>query len=390
MNPISFAGKSSITVAMLGGAGTVKELVSGTAPHLTATGHLVYAQNGTLMAVPFNSKLLELAGAPSQVLDGILESRSGAAQYSLSANGTLVYIPGGMQSSTSRLVWVDRQGTEQPLGAAVRGYYFPRLSPPDGRRIAVAIGEATSDVYLYDIARDALSRFTSGSTDANPIWSPDGKRLAFQSERAGSRNLFSQSADGSGTAERLTTDVLSVSGSWSPDGQRIAFQELDPETGNDIWTVGLADRMAQPFLKTPANEAAPQFSPDGQWIAYVSDETGRWEVYVRPYPGPGAKYPVSTEGGTEPVWNPAGHELFYRTGNRMMSVDVSFTPGFSAAKPKKLFEGPWLPTPLTVANYDVSRDGKRFLMLKAAEPDNTARHIVVVQNWFEVLKKRNK
>ena len=389
-NPISFAGKSSITVATPGGVGTARELMPGTAPRLTTRGDLVYAQNGTLMVVPFNSKRLELAGTPSQALDGILETFSGAAQYSLSANGTLVYIPGGIQNSTSRLVWVDRQGAEQPLGAAVRGFYFPRLSPPDGRRIAVAVGEATSDVYLYDIARDALSRFTSGSTDANPFWSPDGKRLGFQSDEAGARNLFSQSSDGSGIAERLTTDILSVAGSWSPDGQRIAFQELTPETGNDIWTVGLADRVAKPFLKTPANEAAPQFSPDGHWMAYVSDETGRWEVYVRPFPGPGARYPISTEGGTEPMWNPAGHELFYRTGNRMMAVDVSFASGFSAGKPKKLFEGPWLPTPLTVANYDVSRDGKRFLMLKAAEPDNPARHIVVVQNWLEVLKKRNK
>jgi serine/threonine-protein kinase len=125
-------------------------------------------------------------------------------------------------------------------------------------------------------------------------------------------------------------------------------------------------------------------------MAYASDESGRWEVYVRPYPGPGAKYPISTEGGTEPVWSPSGHELFYRTGNRMMVVDVSFESGFSAGKPQVLFEGPWLPTPLTSANYDVSRDGKRFLMLKPAEHDNGARQIVVVQNWFEVLRKRNK
>ena len=389
--PLSFANKSSIAVAALGGAVTAKELIpGGTAPRFTATGDLVYAQNGILMAVPFNSKRLELAGSPSPVLEGIQESRSGAAQYGLSASGTLVYVPGGMQGSTSRLVWVDRQGTEQPLAAPARGYYFPRLSP-DGRRILVAIAEAASDIYLYDIAREALSRATTGSTDANPIWSPDGKRLAFQSDRAGPTNVFWQSADGSGAVERLTTsEFLNIAGSWSPDGHRIAFQELSPETGNDIWTVGLADRKAQPFLKTPANEAAPRFSPDGQWMAYASDESGRWEVYVRPYPGPGAKYPVSTEGGTEPVWNPAGRELFYRTGNRMMAVDVSFVSGFSAGKPKVLFEGPWLPTPLTASNYDVSRDGKRFLMLKAAEPENGARQIVVVQNWFEVLKKRNK
>ena len=146
-NPLSFANKSSIAAAALGGAGTAKELIpGGTAPRLTATGDLVYAQNGILMAVPFNSKRLELAGSPSPVLEGVQESRSGAAQYGLSASGTLVYIPGGMQGSMSRLVWVDRQGKEQPLAAAARGYYFPRLSPPDGRRIAVAIAEASSDI----------------------------------------------------------------------------------------------------------------------------------------------------------------------------------------------------------------------------------------------------
>ncbi|MBZ5622037.1 MAG: protein kinase [Acidobacteriia bacterium] len=390
-NPLSFVSKSSIATAAFGGAGTAKELISGgTAPRLTATGDLVYAQSGILMAVPFNSRRLELAGSPSPVLEGIQESRSGAAQYSLSASGTLVYVPGGLQSSMSRLVWVDRQGNEQPLAAPARGYYFPRLSP-DGRRIAVGIIEASSDIWLYDIERDALSRATSGSTDLNPIWSPDGNRLAFFSDRAGAQNIFWQPADGSRAAERLTTSqFINVTGAWSPDGQRIAFMENNAETGNDIWTVGLEDRKAQPFLKTPANETAPRFSPDGQWIAYASDEAGRWDIYVRPYPGPGARYPISTEGGMEPVWNPAGRELFYRTGNRMMAVDVSFASGFSAGKPRVLLEGPWLPTPLTTANYDVSRDGKRFLMLKSAAQDNGARQIVVVQNWFEVLKKRNR
>jgi serine/threonine-protein kinase len=313
---ISFANKSSIAVAALGGAVTVKELIpGGTAPRLTATGDLVYAQNGMLMAVPFNSKRLELAGSPSPVLEGIQESRSGAAQYGFSANGTLVYVPGRMQGSTASLVWVDRQGTEQPLAAAARGYYFPRLSPPDGRRVVVAIADATSNVYLYDIARESLSRATTGSTDGNPIWSPDGKRIAFNSDRAGPLNLFLQPADGSGAVERLTTsEFVNIPGSWSPNGERIAFQQLSPETANDIWTVGLADRKLQPFLKTPANEGAPRFSPDGEWIAYTSDESGRSEVYVRPFPGPGARYPISTEGGTEPVWNPARRELFYRTG----------------------------------------------------------------------------
>jgi len=152
--------------------------------------------------------------------------------------------------------------------------------------------------------------------------------------------------------------------------------------------VGLGDRKERPFLETQYNETAPRFSPDGHWLAYASDESGRWEVYVQPYPRLGGKWQVSTEGGTEPAWNPTGRELFYRAGTRMMAVPVTFQPEFSAGKPVALFEGPWLPTPRTTPNYDVSRDGQRFLMLKSADEDQGAQQIVVVQNWLEELKQR--
>jgi Tol biopolymer transport system component len=234
-----------------------------------------------------------------------------------------------------------------------------------------------------------MSRATFGKLNLNPIWSPDGKRIAFSSDQEGPTSLFRQPADGSGTAERLTTSpYINVAGSWSPDGQTIAFMEVNPSTGNDIWTVGVGDRKARPFLKTQYDETSPDFSPDGHWLAYVSNESGQWEVYVQPYPGPGGKWQISTGGGTEPVWNPAGRELFYRAGNRMMAVAVTLQPGFSAAKPQVLFEGPWLPTPLTLPNYDVSPDGRRFLMLKAVDEDQDTHQIVVVQNWLEELKQR--
>ncbi len=386
----AFASTSSIEAATLDGAGAEKTLiVGGSAPRFTATGDLIYVLNGTLMAVPFNSRRLELAGSPAPVLEGVRESMLGAAQYSLSSNGTLVYVPGGLEGSSSRPVWVDRQGKEQPIPAPARLYSFPRLSP-DGRRIALTISQAETHVWLYDMALDALTRATFGGTvNANPIWSPDGKRLAFYSDRQGPANLFAQSADGSGAAERLTTSrVINVASSWSPDGQTIAYMEVAFDTGLDIWTVGPGDRKAQPFLKTAANETAPRFSPDGHWLAYVSDESGRFEVYVQPYPGPGGKWQISTEGGTEPVWNLAGGELFYRAGNRMMSVAVTLQPGVSQGKPVVLFEGPWLASPQTLPNYDVSRDGRRFLMLKAADEDQGVRQIVVVQNWLEELKRR--
>ena len=384
----TFGNRASIAVAALGGTGEEKDLIAGTMPHLTATGDLIYAWNATLMAVPFNSKRLELAGSSSPVLEGVRQSLLGAAQYSLSTSGTLVYIAGAMHSTSSRLVWVDRAGKEQLLPAPAHGYAFPRLSP-DGRRITSTISETDTQAWVYDIARDGMSRATFARLSINPIWSPDGKRIAFSSDQEGPTNLFRQPADGSGTAERLTTrPYINVAGSWSPDGQTIAFMEVNPLTGSDIWTVGVGDRKARPFLKTQYDETSPDFSPDGHWLAYVSNESGQWEVYVQPYPGPGGKWQISTEGGTEPVWNPAGRELFYRAGNRMMAVAVTLQPGFSAAKPQVLFEGPWLPTPLTLPNYDVSPDGRRFLMLKAVDEDQDTHQIVVVQNWLEELKQR--
>lgn len=341
------------------------------------------------MAVPFNSSRLELAGTPAPVLEGVRESTLGAAQYSLSETGTLVYVPGGFQHYQSRMIWVDRAGKETPIAAPAHSYSFPRISK-DGRRVAVTIADNDTQVWLYDLTRDALSRATSGGTiSANPAWSADSKRFAFYSDRAGPPNLFAQAADGSGSAERLTRGpFISVASSWSPNGQTIAYIEPNPETGLDIWTVGVADQKPRPFLKTQYNETSPKFSPDGHWLAYASDESGRFEIYVQPFPGPGGKWQISTEGGTEPAWNPAGRELFYRVGNRIMATAITLQPEISAGKPAMLFEGPWLPSPLSLPNYDVSPDGRRFLMLKAVDEDQDTHQIVVVQNWLEELKQR--
>ena len=177
--------------------------------------------------------------------------------------------------------------------------------------------------------------------------------------------------------------------SWSPDGQTLAFIEINPTTGYDIWMLRMSDRKAQPFLRTQFNESAPRFSPDGHWLAYISDESGRYEIYVQPYPGPGGKSQVSTEGGTEPVWNRNGRELFYRNGDKMMAVDIATQPSFVAGKPHLLFEGQYQPAPATLPNYDVSPDGQRFLMLKPNEQGLAApTQINVVLNWFEELKQK--
>jgi serine/threonine protein kinase/Tol biopolymer transport system component len=383
------------------GSGERRNLIQvGTNPRYAASGHLVYAQGGSLMAVPFDPKGLAVTGTAVSMVEGVLQSPvSGAAQYSFSTTGSLVYVPGAVQSNQSKLVWVSRNGAEQPLPAPARVYRGPRVSP-EGRRIAVTIQEQESQIWLYDLSRETLTRLTfGGNVNNNPSWTPDGKRIAFESSKEGPLNIFWQFADGTGGLERLTTSEYNqVPHSWSPDGQLLAFIEITPATGYDIWMLRVGDasspgsgqvRKAQPFLRTRFDEAVPRFSPDGRWLAYVSNESGHNEIYVQPYPGPGGKWQISTEGGREPVWNRNGRELFYRSGDKMMAVEITAQPSFIVGKPRMLFEGRYRPTPATSPNYDVSPDGQRFLMLKPVEQaQSTPTQINVVLNWFEELKRR--
>jgi eukaryotic-like serine/threonine-protein kinase len=389
------------------GTGERRNLIQGgTQPRYAPSGHLVYAQRGNLMAVPFDPLRFTVTGTAVPVVEGVLQSpANGDAQYSVSVTGSLVYVPGRLQGAQSSLVWVSRNGAEQPVAAPARAYLNPRLSP-DGRRVAVGITDQEAQVWLYDLSRETLTRFTfEGNSNTYPAWTPDGKRIVFQSNKQGAPNLFWQLADGSGGLERLTTsEDTQTANSWSPDGQ-LAFIEIDPNTGWDIWVLRMGGpsagsgevpspgsgqgRKAQPFLQTRFNESAPQFSPDGRWLAYASDESGRFEIYVQPYPGPGGKWQVSTEGGNEPVWNRNGREMFYRSGDKMMAVEIATQPSFAAGKPKMLFAGQYVPTPVTFPNYDVSPDGQRFLMLKSSEQTQAApTQINVVLNWFEELKQK--
>jgi serine/threonine protein kinase/Tol biopolymer transport system component len=368
--------------------GTRRNLIQGaTHPHYAPSGQLVYAQGGSLMAVPFDLQRLALIGAAVPVVEDVLQSTSsGAAQYCFSATGSLVYVAGAVQATEQlRPVWVSRNGREQALPAPVHEYQMPRLSP-DGRRLAVAIGD---QVWLYDLSRGTLSRFTfEGDENRVPVWTPDGKRIAFSSNKEGQQNIFWQVADGSGGLERLTIGQDDQGPtSWSPNGQLLAFNDVNPNNRFEIWVLRIGDRKLQPFLRTSFNNRAARFSPDGRWLAYLSDESGRYEVYVQAYPGPGGKWQISTEGGTGPVWNPNGPELFYRSGNKMMKVDIATQPGFAPGTPQVLFEGGY-EADVPGANYDVSPDGQRFLMIKANEQQSAPTQINVVLNWFEELKQK--
>ncbi len=382
------AGSLNI-VSQLIEAGKRRDLAQGgSSPQYARSGHLLFAQGDTLMAVPFDPERLETRGSAVPVVEGVAHSGDGAAQYSVSNSGSLVYVSGGVTSVQRKLLWVSRNGTEQVLGAPAQTYGYPRLSP-DGRRVAL---ETEDQIWLYDLSRDTLTRFTfEGTNNQSPVWTPDGKRIAFYSNKGGPANIWWQLADGSGGLEQLTTTQYpQIPRSWSPDGKTLAFHENNPTTKKDIWVLRLSDRKAEPFLRTPFNEGGPVFSPDGHWIAYISDESGRPEIYVQPFPGPGGKWQISTEGGNEPAWNRNGRELFYRSGNKMMAVDVTTQPTFSAGKPKMLFEGQYVAVQpgLTGTAYDVSPDGQRFLMVKETEASISATQINVVLNWFEELKRR--
>ncbi|MEE8349995.1 MAG: hypothetical protein V3R94_10510, partial [Acidobacteriota bacterium] len=354
------------------------------------TGHLVYAQAGTLMAVAFDLERLEVMSGPIPILQGIMQTTGpvNSTQLTFSDSGTLVYVPADTSLGGGRtLVWVDRKGATEPLAAPPRGYATPRLSPV-GQRVAVSIdGEPDEDIWVYDIRRDALTRLTF-DTASFPLWTPDGTRITFQSSKSGPRDLFWKAADGTGAEEQLLAGEFPNSPhSWSPDGKVLAFTEVHPSTNADIWLLPLeGEGKAEVFLQTPFSETGAVFSPDGDWLAYRSSESGRNEIYVRPFPTTGAKWQISTEGGDEAVWARSGNELFYRSGNKMMAVDINAEPTFTHGTPQLLFEGEY-PSIGTRAAYDVTPDGRRFLMVRESEEASTVTQLNVVLNWFEELKR---
>jgi hypothetical protein len=372
-------------------------LASGTQAEYTRTGHLVYANAGTLMGVPFDRDRLEVTGDPVAVVDRVSSFGTGAADFSISRDGTLVYVPGSSAATgaTRSLVWVTRQGVEEPIDAPIRGYIAPRLSP-DVTRVALDVRDARQGgIWIWDLVRKTLTPLTFDNQGQStfPSWTRDSKRIIFSSSRAGGEmNLYWQPADGTGSAERLTTSTNRQFApfSVSPDGKSVPFVEINK--GNDIQLLSLdGDRHSEPLLQTPANEINAEISPDGHFIAYQSDESGLNQIYVRPFPNVNSgRWQVSTDGGSKPAW--AGRELFYLDrNNAMMVVPVQIVgTTFNAGNPTRLFEGRYFGSN-NVRTYDISSDGRRFLMVRqAASADGAAASsatLVVVLNWFEELKR---
>ncbi len=362
-------------------------LEGGTNPRYAASGHIVFARAGAILAAPFDLSRLEVTGSPVTLIEGIRIEEWGAAQFALSPEGTLVYVSGG-PAWIGNLTWVDHQGISKPLAAPAQAYGPISLSP-DGQRLAVTVVGATSDVWVYELTRGTFTRLTVEGSNYRPVWTPDGRRIVYQ--RSSGPNQFQivwQLADGSGVEEVLTTsDYPWWPASLSPNGKLLAFQQNDPDTGTDLSILPLeGDRQPYSWLKTKFNEWGAAFSRDGKWIAYTSDESGQYEVYVRPFPGSGGKRQISNAGGEEVIWSSDGRTLLYREGLKWMSVAVQTQPEFRAAAPRLMFEGPYLNVP--GVSYDVAPDGQRFIMLEESIKQPPTTHLNVVLNWFEELKRR--
>jgi Tol biopolymer transport system component len=359
-------------------------------------GHLVYAAAGTLWAVPFDLARLETRGTPVPVVPDVVTTNSGGVDAVVAGDGTLAYVSGsGVTGGQRTLVWVDRQGRETPIPAPPRPYLYPRLSP-DGTRIAAHATDQEFDIWVWDLGRMTLTRVTSDpGIDLYPVWTPDGHRLIFSSERAGTRNLYWETADGTGAVERLTDSPNQQNAAAvAPDGRRLIFTETAPKTGEDVMQVELdGTRRATPLVQSRFTERNGIVSPDGRWLAYEANDSGPLEIHVRPFPDVNSgHWQVSTNGGTRPLWARSGQELFYASPTgALMRVSVEHASSWAATAPTMLIKEGYFTNPggFLGRMYDVSPDGQRFLMIKAPGTDVGAAMpaLMVVQHWDEELKR---
>jgi serine/threonine-protein kinase len=391
-------GQAQIAVLDLRTRAQTVLIRGGSNARYVSSGHLVYAAAGRLHAVAFDLGRLALVGTPVMIQPEVLPMPTQTdTSWAVAADGTLVYASGDGPIVERSLVWVDRQGRETPIpGAPSRNYAFPRLSP-DGRRIAVYIPDQEIDIWLLDLVRPTFRRATLDPTvDIFPVWRDD-RQLLFSSNREGGVNLFAQAADGSGGVTRLTTSPnVHHANSISPDGTRLVFTETARTTAQDILELRLDGTGAvKPLVVTPASERNAEVSPDGRWLAYEANDSGRYDIYIRPYPdvSSGGPWQVTTDGGTRPLWSRNSQELFYLnlTGD-LMRAGVAPGKTWGPTTPTRLFEGRRYGATASQRGrtYDVSPDGSRFLMIKAvARQGQTAAtaSLVVVQNWAEDLKR---
>lgn len=356
----------------------------------TTSGHLVYVRGEKLWAAPFDLETRTLTGNAEPVLDDVhYERTDGYSNLVIAENGTLVYVPASVMGAPRELVSVDRTGQMTPLDFAPRIYGTPRLAP-NGRGLAMDIHtNQNTDVWLYDLQRGTGSRLTFfPASDFSPVWTPDGKSIYYCREEP-QFSIYRRAADGSGDPElALMENVDTVPTSVSPDGSRLVFTRSDVVTDSDIWILPLdGSGDAQPLVRTPFSESMGQVSPDGDWIAYVSNESGREEVYAMAFPTGRSRIQVSIEGGNEPQWSRAGDEIFFRHRSGVMTAPVdlqrSTESSLAVGRPAPLFTGPF-DTSWFGNSYTPTPDGQDLIMVHIP-PESLPRTVNVVLNWFSEL-----
>jgi len=386
-------------------SGERKELFEGNQGKYLPSGHIVYGVGNSLFAVRFDINTLKVIGGAVPVVEGVLQNGA-ILQFAVSDSGTLIYIPvtsSGITASDQRiLVWVDRKGKEEPLAFQPSAYHSPRISPSDGTKVAMTIysGEK-SDIWIWDIVRETMSRLTFNEASYDPLWSLDGQRITFGSGPMPNNAVYWKAADGGGVDEKLGDSVpgrFLFPRSWSNDGKVLVTEENTPgATGFNIFSMSIgSDHKLEPLLQEKYGESQPEISPDGRWMAYTSNESGKDEIYVRPFPDlDNGQWQISADGGDSPLWSRDGRELFYRNGDAVIAVMVETEPAFKAGKAQTLFQGTYTSLLSLVERnpWDISRDG-RFLMMKEVTPTGEQaaakgpRKINIVVNWFEELKER--
>ena len=371
----------------------------GTDGRFVPTGHLVYARDGVLFAVPFDPRRLEVTGGAMLIADGVVESfggGTGAAQFGISSTGTLVYVAGSATAKRN-LVWLDSEGREEVLPTEPRGYVYPRISP-DGTRLALDVRDQQDNaIWIWNFAHETLTRLTFEKDALNAVWTPDGKRIIFGLGQSGTRSLFWKSADGTGTAERLTKALTAqFPQSVSPDGRFVVFRQETSAAGGptDLMLLPLAgNRQATPLVQSQSSfqQRDGEISPDGRWLAYQSNESGQSEIYVRPFPEVGrGRWQVSSGGGSQPVWSRSGRELYFVTTDHYLAqVSVESAAGrFAVSKPVNVRDVRQFFVRSPGRSYDISPDGRRFLMIRDSAIGGGQAQLVIVEHWFDELRSR--
>ena len=362
----------------------------GSYPRYVPTGHIVYGVDGALRAVGFDLRRRQVTTSPVPVVDGVLTKASGAVGFAVAGNGSLVYLRGTAQAASRTLVWVDRGGHEEPLTAPPRAYFTPRLSP-DGTRVALNVRDEENDIWIWDLERETMTRLTfDPRPDWSPVWSPTGDRIAFSSQREGSRNLYWKAANGTGTAERLTdSENNQFAMSFTPDDE-LLFVENRRSFDMMALSVQDTDRRPRALVESSYDEFNGEVSPNGRWLAYQSNESGRSEIYVRPFPDvEDGEWQVTTDEGTRPVWRGDSGELFYYSAGRVIAVPIESGSTFIPGTPTVLFEGDFAMPGYTERAFDVTEDGQRFIFIKDSEDvgGDGQQQVLAVLNWFQELQR---